>query len=614
MDRNAIIGLILMLGLALGYQTFFAPEVETKTTLEQQAPAEPQGADPSRPLAVPGSNSSPLATPSRTDVMPANDASMASTGQSPSDSSFTAQALTLKSDVLSVEISTLGGAPSRATLTDGYKRFWDKQPIELWAAGTAQMAWTNNGLSSADMAFDLKAANDSHLVLIPRQSGDLQAIHYHLNGYELSTQLVYAANVRETNFRWTMDGIHNEKGIEWERQHSSTYYREKGRGRSYLSESREDDAIVEETPFEWVAFKQNYFSAIVSAPAGFTSGGVASAPPAESDTTVNMRYAADLMLPTTAAGDGSSAYLEFYFGPNDLDHLEKTGLEEVGRIIDFGWWIFGWVNRNLIFPLYQFLTGFIGSAGLIVLVLTLIIKSLLFPITWKNYLSSAKMRVLRPDIDKINEDNEEPMARQQATMKLYRESGVNPLAGCLPGLLQVPILYAMFRFFPANIELRGQSFLWADDLAAYDSILSLPFTIPMYGDHVSGFTILMAASTFFYTRLTMGNAPQPTQPGMPNMKVMMQIMPLFMLFFFNRFAAGLSLYYLMANLVTISQVLAVKTFFIDEEKIREKIDSNQATPKGKSKFQERLDGMQKEQQKRTQEMKTQRDKTRKKRK
>lgn len=596
-----------MLGLALGYQTFFAPELEplsktgsttesaTDSVLEQHPAIEPL-------LAA----SAPLAT---TDNKAPGD-----TATSASRSAFTAEVLTLQSAELQVEISTLGGAPSKAMLTDGYKRFWDQQPIELWAPGTGEMTWTQNGRSSAGLAFDVKVHSDNRLTLTPRQAGDLQAIHYELKGYQLSTQLVYASNVRETNFRWTMDGVHNEKGLEWERQHSSTYYREKGRGRSYCSESREDDAIVEDTPFEWVAFKQNYFSAIVSTPAGFTSGGVASAPPAEADTTVNMRYAADLLLPTMAAGEGSAAQLDFYFGPNDLDHLEATGLGEVGRIIDFGWWIFGWVNRNLIFPLYQFLTGFIGSAGLIVLVLTLIIKSLLFPITWKNYLSSAKMRVLRPDIDKINEDNEEAMARQQATMKLYRESGVNPLAGCLPGLLQVPILYAMFRFFPANIELRGQGFLWADDLAAYDSILSLPFTIPMYGDHVSGFTILMAASTFFYTRLTMGNAPQPTQPGMPNMKVMMQIMPLFMLFFFNRFAAGLSLYYLMANLVTISQVLVVKHFFIDEEKIRAKIDSNKAAPKTKSKFQERLDSMQKEQQQRTKEIKSQRDKSRKNRK
>jgi len=610
MDRNAIIGLVLMLGLALGYQAYFAPEVEPQSeAIERQTAVEPS----TLTTEVQPAQNQNLTTPGTSSASSASSASGPATVDS-TLASFTPQTLSLRSDRLEVVFSTQGGAPISATLQDGYTDFWNKEPIQLWAPGSQKITWSHGDNSTEEMAFDVRSVTESHLVLVPRIECDLHAIHYDLIGYNLSTQLVYAGGVRETGFHWHMDGMHNEKGIDWERQHSSVYYREKGRGRSYLYEGREDEAIIEDDPFEWVAFKQNYFSAIVSAPAGFSRGGVISAPPVETDTVVNMRYAADMILPTTMAGDGSSAYLDFYFGPNDLQHLKTTGLEEVGRIIDFGWWIFGWVNRNFIFPLYQFLTGFIGSAGLIVFVLTILIKSLLFPITWKNYLSSAKMRVLRPDIDKINEENEEPMVRQQATMKLYRESGVNPLAGCLPGLLQVPILYAMFRFFPANIELRGRSFLWADDLAAYDSILDLSFTIPMYGAHVSGFTILMAASTFFYTRLTMGNAPQPTQPGMPNMKVMMQIMPVFMLFFFNRFAAGLSLYYLIANLVTISQVLVIKHFFIDEEKIRAKIDSNQATPKGKSKFQSRMDDMQKEQQKRASEMKQQRDKARKKRK
>ena len=204
--------------------------------------------------------------------------------------------------------------------------------------------------------------------------------------------------------------------------------------------------------------------------------------------------------------------------------------------------------------------------------------------------------------------------RQQATMKLYRDSGVNPLAGCIPQLIQMPLLYAMFRFFPANIELRGKSFLWADDLGAYDSILDLPFEIPFYGAHVSGFTLLMAGSMFFYMGQTMSQQAAPTQPGMPDMRIMAKIMPLFMLFFFNKFASGLSLYYFMANLVTIGQVGVVKRFFIDEDKIREKIKAKQETPKPEKKkggFAQRLEAMQKEQQKRADEMKDQRDKARK---
>ncbi len=311
------------------------------------------------------------------------------------------------------------------------------------------------------------------------------------------------------------------------------------------------------------------------------------------------------------------ADLRFYFGPNDADELSTSGWGEIGRVIDFGWWIFGWINRNLIFPFYGLLAKVIGSAGLIVLIMTLCIKTLLAPITWKNYVSSAKMKVLKPDMEALNAkypDQDDAVLRQQETMKLYRDSGVNPLAGCIPQLIQMPLLYAMFRFFPANIELRGKSFLWADDLGAFDSILDLPFEIPFYGAHVSGFTLLMATSMFFYMGQTMSQQAAPTQPGMPDMRIMAKVMPFFMLFFFNKFASGLSLYYFIANLVTIGQVSVVKRFFIDEDKIREKIKEKQATPKPEKKkggFAQRLEAMQKDQQKRADEMKQQRDQSRK---
>jgi len=272
----------------------------------------------------------------------------------------------------------------------------------------------------------------------------------------------------------------------------------------------------------------------------------------------------------------------------------------VGRIIDYGWWIFGWVNRNVILPVYNFIATYIGNLGLIILVLTLIIKMALSPITWKNFVSSARMRVLRPELDEINERHkEDAMQRQQETMELYRRTGVNPMAGCLPGLLQMPILYAMFRFFPSNIDLRGQSFLWADDLGAYDSLVDLPFSIPFYGAHVSGFTILMAASMLVYMRMTMANQSMPTQPGMPDMKTIQTIMPFTMLFFFNGFASGLSLYYFTANVVSIGQMVVIKNFLIDEDKIKAKIEDTRSKAKDRTKpsFMERLQEAAKEQEK-----------------
>ncbi len=353
-----------------------------------------------------------------------------------------------------------------------------------------------------------------------------------------------------------------------------------------------------------MAFKQNYFSAIVISNDGFATGSyVRSYPPVdERDTTVNMYYEARLPL-GLANAPLASKQLQFYFGPNDLDELKKLEVDELGKIIDYGWWIFGWVNRWLVRPTFEFLIGIFSNVGITIIVLTLLIKLLLAPITWKNFLSAAKMRVLRPEMDEINEKHkDDAMAKQQATMALYRETGVNPFAGCLPMLLQMPILYAMFRFFPANIDLRGKSFWWAEDLGAYDAIVTwtteIPFVSSIYGNHVSGFALLMAVSTFFYSRMSMANTPNTNQPGMPNMKVIMNLFPIISLVFFNKFAAGLNFYYFTANVISIGQMYLIKRFFIDEDKIHAKIQANKAKPKKKSAFQQRLEEMQKLQQER----------------
>ena len=523
----------------------------------------------------------------------------------------------LESKDLKVAFSTDGGNIVSAQLKDGYLDYWSQKPIQLWTENGSDVNWIARGEGSYDQRFDVTKATDEEVVLTNRGDGPLRSLTYTIDGYLIDCAAAFKNANGEVGFQWQADGRHNEKGLEWERQRSSIYYRELGRGRDYLYEGRDDEADIED-PVEWVAFKQNYFSAIVGSEAGFNSGKLRSLPPTdEQDTTINMRFGMDVTMPTERIDGRELATVQFYFGPNDVTALNTTGWGEIGRVIDFGWWIFGWINRNIIFFVYGWLAKYIGSAGLIVLMMTLLIKSILFPITWKNYVSSAKMRLLKPDMEVINEkypDQEDAMQRQQETMKLYRDSGVNPLAGCIPQLIQAPLLYAMFRFFPANIELRGKSFLWADDLAAYDSILDLPFEIPFYGAHVSGFTLLMAGSMFFYMNQNMAQQAAPTQPGMPDMRIMMRIMPLFMLFFFNRYASGLSLYYFMANIVTIGQVTAVKKFFIDEDKIREKIKAKQATPKEekkKSGFAQRLETMQKEQQKRAEEMKQQRDQARK---
>ena len=592
MDRNTITGFLLIFAMVIVYQLYFVPAPEVLPEGQTQAAATPE-------------------TPSPVADFPTARA------EALLDSTYVPQVVTMRSDVLEVEISTDGGIPVRATLKDGYLDYWRQQPIQLWTEGGSDMNFIARGEGSYDQRFDVVSQADNEIVLANRGDGPLRSLTWTMDGYLVDVQAEFADARGEIGFQWQADGAHNEKGIDVERQKSSIYYREQGRGRDYLSEGSDKSTDIEE-PVEWVAFKQNYFSAIVGADVGFTSGRLRSLPPTDAtDTSMTMRYGMDVALPTQDVDGREVADLRFYFGPNDASTLKTTGWGEIGRVIDFGWWIFGWINRNLIFPIYAFLASYIGSAGLIILILTLLIKSVLFPITWKNYVSSAKMRVLKPDMEALQAkypDQDDAMQRQQETMKLYRDSGVNPLAGCIPQLIQMPLLYAMFRFFPANIELRGKSFLWADDLGAFDSILDLPFEIPFYGAHVSGFTVLMAGSMYIYMGQTMAQQAAPSQPGMPDMRVMAKIMPFFMLFFFNKFASGLSLYYFIANLITIGQVTTVKKFFIDEDKIREKIKAKQAEPKDekkKSSFAERLEAMQKEQQKKADEMKRQRDQARK---
>ena len=592
MDRNTITGFLLIFAMVIVYQLYFVPAPEVLPEGQTQAAATPE-------------------TPSPVAGFPTAQAKVLI------DSTYVPQVVIMRSDVLEVEISTDGGIPVRATLKDGYLDYWRQQPIQLWTEGGSDMNFIARGEGSYDQRFDVVSQADNEIVLANRGDGPLRSLTWTMDGYLVDVQAEFADARGEIGFQWQADGAHNEKGIDVERQKSSIYYREQGRGRDYLSEGSDKSTDIEE-PVEWVAFKQNYFSAIVGTDVGFTSGRLRSLPPTDAtDTSMTMRYGMDVALPTQDVDGREVVDLRFYFGPNDASTLKTTGWGEIGRVIDFGWWIFGWINRNLIFPIYAFLASYIGSAGLIILILTLLIKSVLFPITWKNYVSSAKMRVLKPDIEALQAkypDQDDAMQRQQETMKLYRDSGVNPLAGCIPQLIQMPLLYAMFRFFPANIELRGKSFLWADDLGAFDSILDLPFEIPFYGAHVSGFTVLMAGSMYIYMGQTMAQQAAPSQPGMPDMRVMAKIMPFFMLFFFNKFASGLSLYYFIANLITIGQVTTVKKFFIDEDKIREKIKAKQAEPKDekkKSSFAERLEAMQKEQQKKADEMKRQRDQARK---
>jgi YidC/Oxa1 family membrane protein insertase len=540
----------------------------------------------------------------------------------PSDSNYVVPALQNKDIVISngnwdLTIGTKGGLPKRLVLTDGYVAYQDSSAVELWDANSPQ--------SSMNISFEHggKTINTKDLFFRPSKqsfsvtdtssitfTSDLGAgskieINYAVypNSYDtdVTVNLVNAGRAgSKVLLDWNTAALHQEKGIYNEQLHSSVFFKTFEDGRDYLGESRDNEDEVEDK-LNWVAHKQNYFSVIAISEAGFGKGGFVRSYPAdiEADTIHSTYYETRLALTNNHTGNGALPF-KLFMGPNDLEILTALDVPGVVKIPDYGWTIFGWVNRALIAPFFNWMSANLAlSAGLLIFLLTLVVKTVLFPVQWKNYMNSAKMKVLKPEIDEINKkfEGKSAVEKQQATMALYKQTGVNPMAGCLPALLQMPILYAMFRFFPANIDLRQKSFLWADDLGSYDSILNLPFDVPFYGAHVSGFTVLMAISMFFYTRMSSGNMPQSTQPGMPNMKVIMNIFPVMMLFFFNKFASGLSLYYFLANVFSISQMLFIKRFLINEESIKAKMEQNKAKPvKKKSAFSQRLEDMQKDQQ------------------
>jgi len=403
---------------------------------------------------------------------------------------------------------------------------------------------------------------------------------------------VIERNATTLDLNWKADFPHQEKSFDNERMNSTIYYRFSDDEVDYISERSADKEEIA-TDLQWVSFKQQFFSTVLIAKDGFEGPSELETTQEEEETTdVVKTCEAKLTIPFSHR-EMEHVAMQFYFGPNHYNSLKEfeLGLEEM---IPLGWGIFGWVNRLAVIPMFNLLKDTGLGYGLIILILTLVIKLALLPLTYKAYMSTAKMRVLKPEIEELNkkfEGKDDPMAKQQATMALYSKAGANPLGGCLPMVLQMPILIAMFRFFPASIELRQQSFLWADDLSSYDSIFDLPFDIPFYGDHISLFTLLMTVSTIFYSRQNMNM--QAGTPQMEQMKWMMYLMPVMMLGWFNNYAAALSYYYFLANMVTFGQNFLFRKL-IDEDALHKKMQENKKKPQKKSGFQKRLEDMAKQ--------------------
>ncbi|MBK6987136.1 MAG: membrane protein insertase YidC [Bacteroidetes bacterium] len=411
-------------------------------------------------------------------------------------------------------------------------------------------------------------------------------VNYQVNVVGL--QDVISANSSFINVDWKDIVKQQEKSIENERAATTVYYRFSDEEVDFISETKSEKQDLK-TKVQWIAFKQQFFSAaLISDLSGFDSPSVETKSDENSNSIVKEMTAA-FSLPYDRK-PVQTYNMRFYFGPNNYQDLKKIDNLHLEKLIPLGWGIFGWVNQFLVIPTFHFLDGFNMNYGLIILILTILVRIIILPLTYGSFKSQAKMKVLQPEMAEINEKfGSDPMKKQQETMALYRKAGVNPLGGCIPGLLQLPILIAMFRFFPSSIELRQQSFLWAHDLSTYDSILDLPFHIPAYGSHVSLFTLLMTVSTIIYTKMNM----QMTAATNPQMKWMMYLMTILFLVFFNNYSAGLSYYYFLSNVFGFGQQYLFKAF-LDEDKIHAQIQENKKKPVKKSNFQARLEQMAKD--------------------
>ncbi len=392
---------------------------------------------------------------------------------------------------------------------------------------------------------------------------------------------------KEINLNWELEALRHSKSNSYENRYTELIFEYENGRDDYLGQGDFKEDTAEDVTY--VAYKQHFFSSVLLTNTAFKTGKFTSSnliKDEEIDTLKLKKFTAN--LPLVANGGNLNYQMNWYYGPTDYETLNSYD-KNLDEIVALGWGIFGWINKWLFVPLFGFLSGFLHY-GIAIIVMTVLVKIGLSPVTYKSYISQARMKVLKPEIAEINEkyaDN--AMKKQQETMKLYSKAGVSPMAGCIPALLQMPILYAMFSFFPSAFVLRQKSFLWADDLSSYDVVANLPFNIPFYGDHISLFPILASIAIFFYMQMTTGqNMPTQSQPGMPNMKFIMYLSPLFMLFFFNNYPSGLSLYYFVSNLITIGIMLVIKNFIIDEDRIHAQIQENKKKPKKQSKFKQRL--------------------------
>jgi len=516
---------------------------------------------------------------------------------------------TIENDLVKLTIANKGGYISEATLKN-YKKFEKNsgQLVELIKNNNANFnlelqTKDNRVLNTKDLFFEptLTKNGEDQILSMKLKAGANEFLEYkyvlkakdYMLDFDVRSQgLNKVLNTSKTaDLQWDLKTYRNEKSIAYENRYAEIYFENDDKV-DYAGTGKQEDETLEKATF--IAYKQHFFTSILLSQTPIENVKISSTDLVNDDkidTVYTKQFKSTLPL---AFKNGELDYkMNWYLGPTDYKILNeyKKNIED---IVPLGWGIFGWINKLIFIPLFGFLSSFMGL-GIAIIIFTIIIKIAMSPITFKSFLSQAKMKVLRPEITELGEKfAKDPMKKQQETMKLYNKAGVNPMAGCIPALIQLPFMYASFQFFPSAIELRQKGFLWADDLSSFDQIFKLPFNIPLYGDHVSLFPILAAIAIFFYMKMTSGDQAmaQPQQEGMPDMakimKIMIYLSPIMMLIFFNSYGSGLSLYNFISNLITIGIMLVIKKYFIDSDKIHAQIQENKAKPKTESKFQKKM--------------------------
>lgn len=508
-----------------------------------------------------------------------------------------AVANTLENEYIRLDFNSKGAQITRAELK-GIRNYLD-EPLYLIDQANASLDLelkTQDGrtLHTSDMYFQAASRTQGNKQVLTYTAAiapgqELQMIYtlspdsYFVDFQVQTTGL--AVLINDAHVLWNTNAFRNSKSIDYENRYTELTYGYDGDRVDYLSLTSDDEET--ESNVRWVSYRQHFFSQILKPEVPLqevrmTSKNLAS----EESLEEKFTKAFGTQFQLNSAGELNSR-MAMYFIPTDY-HLLAEQEGDLQASLPIGWGIFGWINKWVFLPLFGFLSSFLPH-GVAIILMTILVRLAMSPVTYKSYVSQIKMKVLRPEIEELNAKfKDDAVKRQQETMTLYNKAGVNPMSGCLPALLQLPIFYALFTFFPVAYALRGESFLWADDLSSYDSVLELPFNIPFYGDHISLFPILASIAIFGYTQMTTGQQTMPQQPGMPNMKVIIYLMPLMMLFFFNNYASGLSLYYFVSNLLTIILMLVIKNYIVDDTKIHAQIEENKKKPKKSGGFSARL--------------------------